>query len=125
MAHYNKEELLKRAAPYFKMGKKSMFATSDGNFFYPEDKHHAINHHRSSKTELHELVSDEVEKEVEVFDINTANEELVNLNAELESANAAWESAQPKQKGAAKAKCTKIQGKIDLLQAEIDKNTPN
>ena len=55
MARYTKEELLKKAAPYFSQGEKVMYATEDGNFFYDSHKNHSFNHSKQAKIALHKL----------------------------------------------------------------------
>jgi hypothetical protein len=57
--NHTKEELLKRAAPYFSQGARIMYATSDGNYFYESHSHHARNHKSTSKTELFTLTKEE------------------------------------------------------------------
>ena len=58
---YSKEELLKNAAPYFAQGAKVMFATEDGNYFYPEHKKYADGHKSISGSQLFELSKEDFE----------------------------------------------------------------
>jgi len=62
MAKYTKEELLKRAAPYFSQGEKLMYATSDGNIFYANHKNFAVSHKGTIKGELFELTKEDFYK---------------------------------------------------------------
>lgn len=49
------KELQKRGEQYFKEGRDYMYATEDGNFFYPEHKSYALNHERNTGSKLHKV----------------------------------------------------------------------
>lgn len=120
MAHYTKEELLKNAAHYFSRGEKVMFATSDGNYFYKQDKHHAVNHRAGSKTDLHELTKEDFDN---LEPSETLEEKLAKAEKVLEKAK---EKAASVKKPEAKEKADKVvadaQELVDQLKSEIEGN---
>lgn len=71
---YTKEQLIERAAPYFEKY-DSMYATSDGNYFYPHAKHYADSHAKEKELQLYLVTRDEFqknnskEKELDLFEV--------------------------------------------------------
>lgn len=64
---FNKAQLAERGKHYFNDSKVSkMYATTDGNFFYEQDKNYADSHSKTLKTALIEITrADLVEKKEE------------------------------------------------------------
>ena len=61
---FNKAQLVERGRHYFNDPKISkMYATSDGNFFYEQDKNYADSHAKSLKTDLIEITRDDLKEE--------------------------------------------------------------
>ena len=77
MKKYSKEELLERAAPFFKEGKTLMIGTSDGNLWQEEHRHLAINHSRPKGIEIFELTPDGAEKETIIPRVLTEDEQVI------------------------------------------------
>jgi hypothetical protein len=114
---YTKKELLKNAAPYFAQGAKVMYATSDGNFFYPSQKHYAVGHQSISKTELFELTKEDFKE----LDENEPDDKLKDAQKALEKAQKALEKAKtPDAKEKAEFAVLEAQELIDKIKTEAE-----
>lgn len=81
----NKQELIKRAKPYFeKANINVMFATEDGNFFHKADRHYAFGHVSGSNMQVFTITREDLEgkpKEEETVEIDGVEYNLEGLKA--------------------------------------------